>query len=240
MDDTHNTNRLKWKLFTLMVRDKVGKWIPCANMLSSHNDGDIVGAFLRQVKIWCGGHSKTGRDSAWKLRYIITDDSASEQKAVKLAFRGLEDGEVVPDHFLCQKHSERTFKRHLSAENCKESFAHLYTALYFRHSSIGCENEINEAIRKAPPTKKDYISREWWLTRKQWAYFARQHSCMLLQCMTTNPNESWHHSIKIHAEGKGAILKFSLKGTATHVLKIADEWDLDSERKVGLSYYTYT
>ena len=44
-----------------MVRDEVGKWMPCANMLSSHNDGDIVAAFLKQVKIWCAGDKKTGK-----------------------------------------------------------------------------------------------------------------------------------------------------------------------------------
>ena len=28
MDSTHNTNQPKWKLFTLMIRDEYGSWIP--------------------------------------------------------------------------------------------------------------------------------------------------------------------------------------------------------------------
>ena len=87
MDSTHNSNSLKWKLFTLMARSEHGRWIPCAYMLSMTEDGNIIGAFLRKVKAWCGGRG------AWRLRYIVTDDSAAEQKAVRIAFRGLEDGE---------------------------------------------------------------------------------------------------------------------------------------------------
>ena len=231
MDDTHNTNKLMWKLFTLMARDEWGKWIPCANMLSSHNDGDIVGAFLKQVKIWCGGDKTTGRDPSWKLRYIITDDSASEQKAVRIAFRGLDDGEGVVDHYLCQKHSERTLKGELAGDRCKTARTSLYSALYFRQSRPGCEEEIQKALSTAPDNKKDYIWKKWWKTRSQWAYFARQHSCLLLQAMTTNAVESWHKSIKHRAGGKKKIRSFSLQGIASHVCYIADQWELDSMRR---------
>ena len=44
--------------------------------------------------------------------------------------------------------------------------------------------------------------------------------------MTTNGVESWHHSLKIHAQGKGSMHRFSLSGAATHTLKIADQWEL--------------
>jgi hypothetical protein len=39
---------------------------------------------------------------------MITDDSAVEQKAVRLAFRGLQDSKTEVDHLLCQVPSERT------------------------------------------------------------------------------------------------------------------------------------
>ena len=220
MDSSHNTNALKWKLFTIMARSEHGRWVPCAHLLSPTEDGNIVAAFLRKIKDWCGGRG------AWPLRYIITDDSAAEQKAVRLAFRGLEEGEQQVDHFLCRKHSERTLKRELSAKTCKKSFEHLFQALYYRYSEQGCLDEINAAIAAAPDSKKEYI-RKWWLhTRRLWAYYARQHSCLLLQVTTTNPVESWHHSLKIHAQGKGAMLRFSLSGVAIHTLKTADQWEL--------------
>ena len=55
---------------------------------------------------------------------------------------------------------------------------------------MGCEQSIEAAIRMAPSRKRDYIWREWWETRQIWAYYARQHSCLLLQYMTTNGVES--------------------------------------------------
>ena len=54
MDSTHNTNTLKWKLFTIMSRSEHGRWVFCAHMLSPTEDGNIVGAFLRKIKMWCG------------------------------------------------------------------------------------------------------------------------------------------------------------------------------------------
>lgn len=71
MDSTHSTNQLKWKLFTLMIRDEYGSWIPGAHMLADAEDGDIIGEFLRLIKRW---------SRAWRLRYMITDDSAAEQR----------------------------------------------------------------------------------------------------------------------------------------------------------------
>lgn len=52
IDSTHHTNALKWKLFTLMVREKYGSWIPGAYMLADTEDGNIIGEFLRQIKKW--------------------------------------------------------------------------------------------------------------------------------------------------------------------------------------------
>ena len=215
-----------------MARSEHGRWIPCAHMLSLTEDGNIIGAFLRRVKAWCGGRG------AWRLRYMVTDDSPAEQKAVRLAFRGLEEGEQEVDHFLCRKHSERTLKRELGGEGCKKSFEHLYKALYYRHSAPGCMEEINAAIAAAPDSKKEYIRREWLSTRKLWAYYARQHSCLLLQVMTTNAVESWHHSLKIHAQGKGSMLRFSLSGVAMHTLKIADQWEL-REQEAATRFRAY-
>ena len=87
MDATHNSNALKWKLFTVMARSEHGKWVPCVFMLSPTEDGNIVAAFLRKIKEWCRGRG------AWRLCYMITDDSVDEHKAVRLVFRGLEEGE---------------------------------------------------------------------------------------------------------------------------------------------------
>ena len=220
MDSTHDTNNCKFYLFTLMVRTKEGRWIPGAHLLSKSEDGDIISAFLKQVKRWCGGRG------GWRLRYMLTDDSAAEQRGVLLAFKGLADGEQEVEHLLCRKHSERTLKRRLKAASCQEARKHLIAALYYRLSEPGCDDSIRKAIHAAPNKEiKDYIQKEWVPTKRQWAYYARQHSSLLLQVPGTNPVESWHASLKKHAEGKRAIKKFSLLGCATHVLKIGDRWE---------------
>jgi len=63
-----------------MVRDEQGMFIPCAHFLASNEDGDIIGAALKILQEWTGGVH------GWKLRYMLTDDSAAEQRGVRLAF----------------------------------------------------------------------------------------------------------------------------------------------------------
>lgn len=116
----------------------------------------------------------------------------------------------------------------------------MYQALYFRHSSIGCEQSIEAAIHSAPEDKKEYICREWWSTRHQWAYYARQHSCLLLQCMTKNSVESWHKSVKHHAEGKEAMSKFSLSGAVEHIFSIGYQWELRATKAATIFRTTRT
>jgi hypothetical protein len=55
MDSTHGTNWLGWSLYTVMVREECGKWIPCANFLTKKEDGDIVTVCLQKLQEWCGG-----------------------------------------------------------------------------------------------------------------------------------------------------------------------------------------
>lgn len=55
MDAMHNSKALKWKLFTVIARSEHGKWLPYAHMLSPTKDRNIVAAFLRKIKEWCGG-----------------------------------------------------------------------------------------------------------------------------------------------------------------------------------------
>lgn len=81
-------------------------------MLTSNEDGEIIEEFLRQIKRWI---------RAWRLRYMIIDDSAAEQRGVSLAFRGLIDGEMEVSHYLCRTHSERTLNRKLADDACENA-----------------------------------------------------------------------------------------------------------------------
>jgi hypothetical protein len=111
MDSTHGPNWLGWFLYTIMVRDEGGSWLPCTHLLTQKEDSDIIAACLRLLRQWCGG------SRGCRLHYFMTYDSATEQKAVKLAFRGLEAGETEVDHLLCRFNSEQTLKRKLLPSN---------------------------------------------------------------------------------------------------------------------------
>ena len=89
----------------------------------------------------------------------------------------------------------------------------------------GMEESPLAAIAIAPDDKKASIKQEWWSTRRKWAYYARQHSFLLLQVMTTNAVEAWHHSLKTHAGGKEIMENFSLSWVINHVLTIDDHWE---------------
>lgn len=153
-------------------------------MLSQYEDGDVIAEFLRTVKKWCGG-----RDG-WLLRYIITDNSAAKQRAVKLAFRGLEVGKMEVQHLLYRRHREQTLKRKLGGKDCREASDHLCKALHLRSTHAGYLESIYAAINAAPEGKRKYIERNWLESRRLWGYYARVHSCLLLQVPTTNPVES--------------------------------------------------
>ena len=220
MDATHATNSLGWRLFNVMARSSYCKWIPCAHMLSSSEDGDIIARFLKQVQAWCLGE--------WRPHYIVTDDSAAEQRAVRMAFNQPVPADAWPvEHYLCTKHCEATLKRTLSAHPCQASYTHLINALYYRTTEKGGEEEIWKAVQRASDEKKrEYILQNWWRPRRLWAHYARQHSPILLQVSTTNPVESWHSSLKKAPEDKLTMSKFNLSGSARHVLLIGDEWEL--------------
>jgi hypothetical protein len=174
MDSTHQTNHLEWYLYNLCVRDEQGSWCPVAHILTAREDSDITAEGLRVLKKWCGG--------CWHLRYMLTDDSAGEQCAVRKAFPGLEVGELEPTHFLCKVHSERTLQRNFKGKEYADTLKHLLTALKYRKSRAGCEESIQQAIRATRDEKKrKYIQKEWLTTMDSWANFARTHSCLLLQ-----------------------------------------------------------
>lgn len=152
MDFTHNANSLKWNLFTLMIRDEYSSWLSDAHMHASNEDGDLIDEFLRQIKQWTRG-GKGG----WRLRCMFTDDSAAEQRGMSLTFRGLAAGEMEIAHLLCRMHSERTPSRKLSGSACSTVKKHLYDALYFRKTQMGCDDSINRALKSAPVDMRDSI-----------------------------------------------------------------------------------
>ena len=77
------------------------------------------------------------------------------------------NGEMEVLHFLCRTHSERTLNRKLAGPACKNAKKHLYDALYCRKKEIGCDNSLKKALKLAPMGKRQYIEREWVLTKQK-------------------------------------------------------------------------
>lgn len=162
---------------------------------------------------------------------MLTDDSAVEQRAVPLAFRGLAEGEAEVSHFLCRVHSQRTLDRRFSSKNpgFGELRRHIMAALYARKTGPGCEDSVRAAIKAAPTKKdKDYLEKEWMITREQWALYARSSYAVLLQMPDTNNVESWHHALK-HGQAQ-KMPWWSLYGLVIHVANRPIEYDLRAER----------
>lgn len=216
MDATHDTNRLKWYLFTLMVRDENCAWIPVSHMLLQHQNSDIISEGLKVLQEWCGDR--------WLCQYFLTDDSAAEQTAVRKAFEDNPSSTTSPQHLLCRVHSERTLLRKLTGKENKEVTSHIIAALKVRQTEGGCIESIQQAIQAAQ-TEKDrkYIEREWLNTRRKWANYTRMETCQLLQITDTNAVESWHATLK--RERKKELSHWTLHGICAHVASIAREWD---------------
>ena len=70
MDATHDTNKLKWLLYTVMVRNQYGSFVPAAHLLTQKEDSDIVAVGLREIREYC--------QDRWTPKWVLTDDSAGK------------------------------------------------------------------------------------------------------------------------------------------------------------------
>ena len=131
----------------------------------------------------------------WQPRYVLTDDSAIEQRAVRLAFPGLSIGEQEVTHLLCSVHSNRTLLRRLGSTAHQPIYQLLKHAMYC-FTGIKNQELCEQAIRDADQDTAKYIQTQWLQTASKWAMYARQHSPLLLQTTTTNACEAWHRKLK--------------------------------------------
>lgn len=177
MDSTHGTNIHGFNLFTVMVRDSYGTWIPAAHALVESECGELISKTIRTLRDWTANN--------WKPRYFLTDDSAAEQLGVRMAFK---DSGFKVDHLLCVFHSMQTLIRRLSSH--PESLELLRRAIFVK-TSFECESLISQSIqslrewnmprKESRDTMERYIRQNWFARREQWAMYARQHCRILLQ-----------------------------------------------------------
>ena len=138
MDPMHKTNNHSWKLYTVLVRDSFGSWLPGGHFLVSGKEQSIVTKGLQVLKRWA---------QIWKSRYFIVDLSSIEENAIYCTFRGLEAGEQEVGVFYCTWHSRQALYRNLGSYG--KGYELMLQAMY-KFTRIGCEQLVEQAIRKLP------------------------------------------------------------------------------------------
>jgi hypothetical protein len=109
----------------------------------------------------------------------------------------------------------RTLKRKLGSSADARARGHVMAALCNRRTEPGTRDSVAKAIEAAAsPEKAKYIRNNWLKTLPLWANYARKHSALLLQVLTTNPNKAYHRSLKALAKITKLIMrpKYSLSG----------------------------
>ncbi|KAI9094445.1 hypothetical protein DFS34DRAFT_629485 [Phlyctochytrium arcticum] len=174
LDSTHKTNRYDWRLFTCMVRNQQGSWLPAAQFFVNKENGSAVAMGLEQV------------------RQMVAEVCGS---GVKQVFPGMFAGEEEVQVRYCKAHVVRTLMRRISKH--KPTFSKVLQALN-KTTMIGATAMLREAIDGAPKAIADYLQNNWTNPAELdcWTMAARQHSPTLLQVTSTNPLESYHRLVK--------------------------------------------
>jgi len=112
----------------------------------------------------------------------MTDDLAIEQRAIRLAFPGLNADKQEVSHLLCSVHSNRTLLRQLGSTAYKPLYRLLKQAMYcfpaIKNREL-CQQAIAATEAASNPEAAKYIRTHWLQTASTWAMYARQHSPLL-------------------------------------------------------------
>ena len=185
-DSTHKMNMWDHNMFSFLVRNEQGIWIPGAHCVVERENSEILAHAMKTFKKWCG----------WEPRYVLTDDSAVEQLAVGRAFPGLEGGEQEVEHLLCTVHTMRTLNKRFKSKADKPILNALRQAMYTLTRTRYLDL-CGEAIFLVRDEKtKNYIRTYWLDSSRKWAMYARSHSPLLQQITSTNGAEVWHRQLK--------------------------------------------
>ncbi|KAF8442551.1 hypothetical protein BGX38DRAFT_781920 [Terfezia claveryi] len=160
----------------------------------------------------------------------MTDDSAIDQRAIRLAFPGLNAGKQEVTHLLCSIHFNRTLLWRFGTDTNKPIYQLLKHTMYYftevQNRNL-CEHAVTAAtgIDNVGNTAK-YIQTYWPQTASKWAMYARQHSLLLLQVTTTNACEAWHRNLKSGAGlSKGQAASHGIYGMILNIINAAQDVD---------------
>ena len=172
----------------------------------------------------------------------MTDDSAIEQRAIKLAFPGLIAGEQEVTLLLCYVHYNRTLLWRLGSDINKPIYQLLKHAMYcltrIKNREL-CEEAMQVAAMIDPSSNTaKYVYNYWVQTASKWAMCERQHSPLLLQVSMTNACEAWHKKLKFGAGlSKGQVASHGIYGMMLNIMNAAK--DVDNRAVVAKSHFRH-
>jgi len=106
-------------------------------------------------------------------------------------------------------------------------------ALCTRRTEIGARDSLDKAIKAAAsPEKAKYIRDNWLRSLVTWANCSREHSALLLQVLTTNPNEAYHRSLKALAKITKQTIRprYSLSGIISLIAECDGRYDARAKK----------
>ncbi|RPB26073.1 hypothetical protein L211DRAFT_866481 [Terfezia boudieri ATCC MYA-4762] len=136
-------------------------------IIDKRENGEIIAEGLKHIEKWCSGK--------WQPRYIMTDDSAIEQRAIHLAFPGLDGGEQEVAHLLCSVHSNRALLRRLGSNANKPIYQLLKHAMYC-FTQIQNRALCEQAVAAATAIDNtgniaNYVQTYWLQTASRWVIY---------------------------------------------------------------------
>ncbi|RPB21122.1 hypothetical protein L211DRAFT_870168 [Terfezia boudieri ATCC MYA-4762] len=196
-------------MFSFLVRNEHNIWIPTAHLVVERENGEITAERLKHIKKWCSGK--------WQPQYVMTDDSAIEQNAIRLAFPGLNRVLIPTNPYQLLKHA-------------------MYYVTQIQNRAL-CEQAVTTAtVIDNTGNMANYVQTYWLQTASKWAMYARQHSPFLLQATTTNACEAWHRKLKSGAGlSKGQVASHGIYGMILNIMDAAK--DIDNRAVVAKSRF---
>ena len=136
-------------------------------------------------------------------------------------------------HLLYRVHCMRTLKRSLGTKADAKARAALTAALCNRRTKPGALESVELAIKLAASDKSaNYIRTNWLNNLYMWANYAREHSALLMQVLTTNPNEAFHRALKSLAKITKLTIrpKYSLAGIIDVIAQCTEQYDARAQK----------
>lgn len=138
LDAAPDTNTLRWRLFTLLVRDSGASWLPAAHFLVSNTSGGVIEAALTDIK-------RLVPD--WKPRFFVTDRLSAEADGI-IAFAQVHRLEVSV--LASQWHWKRDVEQELAGRHLLECREWIRLALYVSVDEQGCQQYGQMALQAIP------------------------------------------------------------------------------------------